>query len=144
MQKSVGTALQAAILAAFAFVANSAFAVEPTGLWYDHTGRGAVEITKCGEQLCGRLVWLKDAEHAKQVCGIQILGDVKPMANGAWDNGWIYDPERDSKFSVELTPMGAQELKVVGLHGHKIAQRDDDVEARSRKPEALRDVTVRE
>ena len=90
-----------------AFGAGSAFAVEPTGLWYDHTGRGAVEITKCGGQLCGRLVWLKDAQHAKQVCGIQIIGDVKPMANGAWDNGWIYDPEQDAKFSVELTPMGA-------------------------------------
>ena len=116
---SVRTALRAAVFAGVAFAAGSAFAVEPTGLWYDHTGRGAVEITKCGNQLCGRLVWLKDAEHAKQVCGIQILGDVKPMANGAWDDGWIYDPERDSKFSVELTPMGAQDLKVVGYMGTK-------------------------
>ncbi len=41
------------------------------------------------------------------------------MANGAWDGGWIYDPERDSKFSVELTPVGAQELKVVGYMGTK-------------------------
>ena len=138
MLKSVRTALQAAVFASVAFAAGSAFAVEPTGLWYDHTGRGAVEITKCGDQLCGRLVWLKDAQHAKQVCGIQILGEVKPMANGAWDNGWIYDPERDSKFSVELTPMGASGAQGGRLHGHQVAQRDHDVEASAGKPEALR------
>jgi uncharacterized protein (DUF2147 family) len=119
MRKSVRTAVQAAVFAGATFAAGSAFAVEPTGLWYDHTGRGAVEITKCGNGLCGKLVWLKDPEHAKQVCNIQIIGDAKPVANGVWDNGWIYDPERDSKFSVELTPMGPQELKVVGYMGTK-------------------------
>ena len=119
MLEGARTMLQAAVVAASAFAAGAALAVEPTGLWYDHTGRGAVEITKCGDQLCGRLVWLKDAKHAKEVCGIQIIGDLKPMANGTWDNGWIYDPERDSKFSVELTPMGPQDLKVLGYMGTK-------------------------
>ena len=119
MIKSVRIALQAAVCAGAALAAGSAFAAEPTGLWYDHTGRGAGEITKCGNQLCGRLVWLKDPKHAKQVCGIQIIGDVKPMANGAWDGGWIYDPEKDEKYSVELTPMGPQSLKVMGYMGTK-------------------------
>ena len=119
MIKRLKTSVQVAAFAAATAGASPAFAVEATGLWYDHTGRGAVEITKCGNQLCGRLVWLKDAEHAKQVCGIQILGDVKPIANGVWDNGWIYDPERDSKFSVELTLVGEKALKVVGYMGTK-------------------------
>ena len=48
MLKSVRAALQAAVFASTAFAAGSAFAVEPTGLWYDHTGRGAVEITPMG------------------------------------------------------------------------------------------------
>jgi uncharacterized protein (DUF2147 family) len=119
MKKAFGSGLGVAVMAAAVCAAGSARAAEATGLWYDHTGRGAVEISKCGGQLCGRLVWLKDPQHAKQVCGIQIIGDVKPMANGAWDGGWIYDPERDSKFSVELTPVGAQDLKVVGYMGTK-------------------------
>jgi uncharacterized protein (DUF2147 family) len=119
MRKGTRTTLPAAVIATLAFGAGSAFAVEPTGLWFDHTGRGAVEITRCGDQLCGRLVWLKDPAHAKQVCGIQIIGEVKPTGNGAWDGGWIYDPERQSKFSVELTPMGPRSLKVVGYMGTK-------------------------
>ena len=32
----------------------------PTGLWYDDTGQGAIEIAPCGERLCGRIVWLKN------------------------------------------------------------------------------------
>jgi len=110
---------RSAIFALAVLGAGPALAAEPTGLWYDHTGRGAVEITKCGANLCGRLVWLKD-EKNKEVCGIQILGDVKPVAGGKWDGGWIYDPERDSKFSVELTPVGDQSLKVVGYLGTKL------------------------
>jgi len=119
MRKKTGTRVLAAVSAMLAFGAGSAFAAEPTGLWFDHTGRGAVEITKCGAQLCGRLVWLKDPAHAKEVCGIQIIGDVKPMGNGAWDGGLIYDPERQSRFSVELTPVGPRSLKVVGYMGTK-------------------------
>jgi uncharacterized protein (DUF2147 family) len=111
--------MPAAAFAMLAFGVGSALAGEPTGLWFDHTGRGAVEITRCGKLLCGHLVWLKDPAHAKEVCGVQIIGDVKPMGNGAWDGGWIYDPERQSKFSVELTPIGARSLKVVGYMGSK-------------------------
>ena len=48
-----------------------------------------------------------------------IIGDVKPMSNGTWDDGWIYDPDRDSKFSVELTPVGPKSLKVMGYLGTK-------------------------
>lgn len=91
----------------------------PTGLWYDHTGRGAVEIRKCGAQLCGRLVWLKD-ERNNQACGTQIIGNVKEIGGGKWDGGWIYDPEQDAKYDVELTPLGADKLKVLGYAGTKL------------------------
>ena len=91
---------------------------DPTGVWIDHTGRGAVEIADCNGRMCGKLVWLKDNKNG-QVCGKQIIGDAKPVASGKWDGGWIYDPEEDEKYSVELTPMGDQ-LKVVGYMGSKI------------------------
>jgi len=91
-----------------------------TGLWYDHTGRGAVEITDCNGKLCGRLVWVKDPSH-KEGCGFQIFGDVKPVAGGKWDGGWIIDPDKDpdKKYDVEITPQGDQKLKVMGYAGMK-------------------------
>ena len=52
-----------------ALVGATARAAEPTGIWYDHTGRGAVEISSCGSALCGRVVWLKDAGN-RSACGL--------------------------------------------------------------------------
>ena len=44
---------------------TGAFRPSPLGVWIDHTGRGAVEITDCGGKLCGRIVWVKDPAIAK-------------------------------------------------------------------------------
>ncbi len=84
------------------------------GVWLDHTGRGAVEITECGDAVCGKVVWVADAKNSEG-CGLEILGDVKPMGDGTYDEGWIYDPDRDAKFSVELTPQGNK----LSVHGYK-------------------------
>jgi uncharacterized protein (DUF2147 family) len=106
-------------LAALALAGAAAHAAPaPTGVWLDHTGRGAVEITECGSALCGRIVWLKDAAHGS-VCGTQVIGDAKPAGTGIWDNGWIYDPERQGKYSVELRPIGSDKLRVLGYLGSK-------------------------
>ena len=85
----------------------------------DHTGRGAVEITECAGKLCGRIVWLKDAGH-KSVCGTQIIGNVKSVGKGIWDGGWIHDPEKNEKYSVELKTVGADKLRVMGYMGSKL------------------------
>ncbi|MCB1504630.1 MAG: DUF2147 domain-containing protein [Hyphomicrobiaceae bacterium] len=113
-------------MAAFAAVATTFIAVssasaggDPTGVWLDDTGRGAVEISPCGGALCGKVVWVKSAAD-KDGCGKAILGGVKPAGSGRWDYGWIYDPERDSKFDLELTPVGSDRLKVTGYAGIKL------------------------
>ena len=106
-------ALAVALLSTGAARANSS----PLGLWIDHTGRGAVEIVNCGDKLCGFVAWVKDAKDAEG-CGEKIIGDVKSVGGGKWDNGWIWDPDSSSKYDVELTPMGDQ-MRVVGYAGTK-------------------------
>jgi len=107
------------LVAAVAALGSSAGAAEsPLGLWLDHTGRGAVEITDCGGgALCGKVVWVQDPKNAKG-CGLQIIGNVKPMGDGTFDEGWIYDPDKDAKFDVQIVPQG-DKLKVVGYAGVK-------------------------
>jgi uncharacterized protein (DUF2147 family) len=118
-------------------------APSPQGVWIDHTGRGAVEITPCvpdtppgGSNLCGRIVWMQNPNDAKgqplrdtlnknaarrssPICGLQIIGDVKPQPNGSWDNGWIYDPEQGSSFDLELQLRNPETLQVKGYMGMK-------------------------
>lgn len=109
----------AALFAATIATTMPSAANEPTGVWFDHTGRGAVEITDCGGALCGRIIWLKDAADNK-TCGRQVIGNVKAVGAGKWDKGWIYDPEDDARYNVEITPMGGDRLKVMGYMGSKL------------------------
>jgi uncharacterized protein (DUF2147 family) len=97
--------------------ANTADAASYSGLWYDHTGRSAIQVSKCGSGLCGRIVWLKNKAH-NSVCGTSIIGGGKRVGN-AYDTGWIYSPERRKKYSVEITLQG-NSLKVMGYAGSKM------------------------
>jgi len=116
--------LSCAVLAMTGLASTSAFAGSaPTGVWIDHTGRGGVEIKDCGDgKLCGHVVWIKDSGDAKG-CGLQILGNVKSVGSNQWDNGWIYSPEKKQKFSVELTPLDDNRLRVKGYKGIKLLSR---------------------
>lgn len=103
-----------AMLAAAAARADNS----PIGVWIDHTGRGAVEITDCNGKLCGHVAWVKDAENSGE-CGKQIIGNVKSVSKNKWDDGWIYDPDRGSKYDVELTALSGDKLRVMGYAGTK-------------------------
>ena len=120
MSRIINRALASAVVAAATFGAVSASqASEASGIWYDHTGRGAVELVDCGGKLCGKLVWVQNAAHAKEVCGKQIIGNAKPVGSGKWDGGWIYDPDRNGRYNVEITSLGGGRLQVMGYAGSK-------------------------
>lgn len=97
---------------------------------------GAAPAAPETANLCGRIVWLqkstddkgqplrdilnKDAaKRGGPICGLQIIGDVKPQRNGTWDNGWIYDPEQGSSFDVEIALKSPETLQVKGYLGVK-------------------------
>ncbi len=107
-----------------------------SGVWIDDTGEGAVEIGPCGEQLCGRIVWLKepvdrrgqplrdgynpDARLRSQpICGLAVIGNLRLQRNGTWDGGWIYDPKEGKTYDVEIKLRSANRLLVTGYLGVK-------------------------
>lgn len=120
---SVTTRLMLAVAMLGTAFAGSAMAQSPVGVWLDDTGRGAVEIVECGQgKLCGKLVWIKNSKNSK-ACGTPILGEVGKVG-GSWDNGWIYSPEKDAKYDVELTPSGSDKLIVLGYAGSKLLSKE--------------------
>lgn len=112
---SLGTLALASIVSATAYAGASS---DPTGVWIDDTGRGAVEITSCGQALCGHLVWLKNDAGA-QGCGLQIIGKAVQTGPATWDKGWIYSPEQHKNFDVEIKPLADGTLQVTGYAGVK-------------------------
>lgn len=108
----------AATLAAVLSPAAAFAAPDVTGVWINHTGRGAVEIKQCGTALCGHVVWVKSQDDLKG-CGRQIIGNAMPVSDGLWDKGWIYSPERKKRYDVELKPLDGDRLRVKGYMGSK-------------------------
>lgn len=107
------------------------------GTWIDHTGRGAVEFARCGNDMCGRIVWMKEPNdktgkpltdgynpnpslRKTPICGLQIIGDAKPQVDGKLDQGWIYNPEDGGRYSVEVTLVSPNILRVHGYAGIKL------------------------
>ncbi|MDX2260029.1 MAG: DUF2147 domain-containing protein [Hyphomicrobiaceae bacterium] len=111
--------LAASCAAVLASAASAAAASDPTGIWLDDKKRGAIEIKRCGANLCGYVVWIKDGRDAKG-CGKQIMGDVARISSSEWDNGWIYSPERKATYSVALIPAGRDNLTVIGYAGTRL------------------------
>ena len=110
---------------------------EITGVWIDHTGRGAVEITPCGAKLCGVIAWVQDpvdkqgkplvdlnnpdrAKRARKICGLPIIGNTARQRGDVWDYGWIYDPDEGKTFDVELRLKSSDVLQVTGYLGTKL------------------------
>jgi uncharacterized protein (DUF2147 family) len=108
----------AAICGFVVFPFTAAQAAEPTGVWMNDTGRGAIEIKNCGGALCGHVVWVKDTTDTKG-CGRQIIGNAAKVGTNVWDNGWIYNPDKKKKYDVELKPLSNGTLQVTGYAGSK-------------------------
>lgn len=108
-----------------------------SGLWLDKDGKAAIEVKGCGPEVCGNIVWLKDpldpkgkpwtdilnpdkGKRMRPVCGMQIIGGLKPGAQGLWQDGWVYDPEEGKTFNLELSLQNQNTLKVFGFAGVRI------------------------
>lgn len=118
-QTMLNRALLPAFVAATLLVpATASAASDVAGVWFNDTGRGAIEIKPCGGGMCGHVVWVKDGSDAKG-CGRQIIGDAKALKSGVWDNGWIYSPEKKKRYDVELKPLDTDRLRVTGYAGSK-------------------------
>jgi len=112
-----------------------------TGVWLDHTKRGAVEIMPCGNRLCGYIYWVKElinqegkpvvdannpdpVRRGKPICGTQILVNLSQQGRAqigyVWGAGSIYNPDEGAKFDVELKLMSPNELSVLGYLGIKM------------------------
>ena len=123
--------------------ARPAAAPPELGIWFDDTGKGAVEIAPCDKaggtagQLCGRIVWLREPNgengkpltdgynpdpdmRARPICGLQVLGNLSPQPDGAWDAGWVYDPKVGKAYDVEVRLEGRDQLTVTGYKGIKL------------------------
>jgi uncharacterized protein (DUF2147 family) len=118
----------ALIAAAFAAVSGSAFAADVTGLWATPGNGGQVEIARCGNSLCGKLVTsnnikadptLKDSKNkdesqrGRPLKNLQMLYDFTGGPT-KWTGGKVYNPEDGGTYSGTIEQLSDDKLKLKG------------------------------
>ena len=101
------------------------------GRWLTEKKDGVVEIFRCGaDTMCGRLLWLRippDANdkaaldirnpapelRGRSLCGLVMMGGLKPAGKNEWRGGWLYDPASGRTYSgnAKLRPDGTLQLR---------------------------------
>jgi len=108
----------------------------PIGVWATDDGESRIQIEECGNELCGKIIWLKDpfekngtdavdSENpdprlrTRKLIGLTILGGFIPDRRdpNLLGNGWIYDPDSGKTYSSNLRLDSPESLRVRGYIG---------------------------
>jgi uncharacterized protein (DUF2147 family) len=115
------TALAVGLMAAQPAWARSP---DPRGTWLTANRQGVVDIARCGDALCGRIVGIErgpadpmptDVSGQPQ-CGLTIITDEKPEADGTW-LGEVIDPRDGGHYQAKLWLDQNGNLKLRGFIG---------------------------
>jgi len=109
-----------ALTAGLSLATTAALADPAEGRWRtqadDNGNTGIVEITLCGDRLCGTLVASQAADGSALDSpnnGRRILWDMEPRGGGQYRNGQIYAPDRDQTYRSRMDRAGDR-LTVAG------------------------------
>jgi uncharacterized protein (DUF2147 family) len=95
----------AAILAGAGALPGAASAQEVLGTWLRENGESRVRISKCGEALCGTVVWLKNPAESKSKVGQRVFYDMAPNGANAW-SGKAFNPEDGKTYAGKMSLSG--------------------------------------
>ena len=131
-----------ALVAGFAAV-HVTQAGGPEGRWLTQKKDGVVEIYRCADAVCGRLLWfekqaLQDNPRAldlnnpsaplrnRSLCGLVILWGFKPDGPDHWSGGSAYDPDSGNTYSGEMTMKADGHLSLRGYIGISLFGRSEE------------------
>src|SRR5438034_153953 len=118
MPISVGRAVASAILLLFACVL-SASAAEPTGTWLTGDQDARIRVDRCGNGICGTIVWLKEpidpktgkpqvddknpdpTKQSRRIIGLRIFS-LSAGDAGTW-SGKIYDADNGKMYDAKVS-----------------------------------------
>ena len=89
------------------------------GEWWTPGFNARVRIERCGDAVCGRIVWLwdetpKGIADKSPLVGRQVIGRMQTAEPGVWRGGRLYNPEDGRDYKGSLTLTAADRLVVDG------------------------------
>jgi uncharacterized protein (DUF2147 family) len=104
------------------------------GYWLTENRKAIIRIAPCGQDTCGQMVWMKNAvdrsgepkrdtrnsdaaKRGRPICGLPLAGGLTKAGEGAWRDGWVYNPKDGGTYSAEIRVLSRSELEVRGYVG---------------------------
>ena len=124
-----GLAFAAVVMAQPAMAAD-----DPTGTWLTQAGDAKIKVAKCGANLCGTVIWLKEpmdtdtgkpavdnknpnrALANRPIMGLQLFEGVHADGPNKW-SGKIYNADDGQSYVSHISVSGPDMLKVEGCVG---------------------------
>lgn len=111
------------------------------GVWYNQDKDARIEIFKCGDTYCGKIVWLKEPDYpagsqegtpsqpkldhnnpdpalrSRPVLSLVIMHDFKYVGDNLWKGGHIYDPKTGNTYRGRIKQVSPNRLDLRGYVG---------------------------
>jgi uncharacterized protein (DUF2147 family) len=125
----------------FGAVAHATVSDDILGVWTNEEKDGRIEIFKCGEKYCGRIVWAKEPNYPEgskegppgtprldhnnpdpqlrktPIMGLQIVHDFVYAGDNSWKQGKVYDPKNGRTYRGSMTLVSPNRLDLRGFIG---------------------------
>ena len=133
----------AAVSTLVLFITMTAHAADDLilGIWDNQEKDAKIEIFRCGDKFCGKIVWLKNPDYPedskdgvpgtpkldhnnpdpqvrkKPVLGLEIVKDFTYTGDNTWVDGKVYDPKSGRTYSGKMTLVTPNQLHLRGFIG---------------------------
>jgi len=117
------------------------------GQWKSDGGDSRLELFRCGDKICGKIVWLKvpqyidpvdgpvgktkvdwknpdPAVRSRSIIGLQVVKGLTPRSGNRWDNGICYDPESGKSYKCKMQQVEPDRLNLRGYIGISLIGRN--------------------
>jgi uncharacterized protein (DUF2147 family) len=132
-----------AFLATVLLTATTAIGAGPgdvLGSWNTTGGDSQLELFKCGEKICGKIVWLKvpnyisakdgpvgqikvdrknpdPALRSRPILGLQVMSGLTAKGDKRWGSGSCYDPQTGKNYKCKMLLASPDRLEMRGFIG---------------------------
>ena len=132
----------AALLVPVTAVSGAENAHDATGYWLTENEKAIVRFEPCEggtgsslkPQICGQIVWTRNPRgpdgklkldeknpdeslRGRALCGLPLIGGLKPASDAALEDGWIYNPRSGKTYDAKAELVSADKLKLRGFLG---------------------------
>ncbi len=122
-------------------IVHAAVGDDVLGVWLNQEKDAKIEVFKCGERYCGKIIWLKEPDYPEgskdgvpgtpkldhnnpesslrkiPVIGLVIMRDFEYSGEHLFKNGKVYDPKNGKTYSGKMALVSPDQLNLRGYIG---------------------------